>query len=154
FLSTIAVTIVITFWAARRNRGRASFYIAEGKISAPQNGLAIAGDFLSAGTVLGNVGIFFTFGMDASPYLLGSLAGLLLLMALIFGSLRLLGRFTIGDVITHRLDSSRLRVVTGSCTVVISLLNLVAQLVGAGALVAIVFGIPFDTAVILIASLM
>src|SRR3546814_11676816 len=58
FFATVAVTIAITFWAARRNSGRASYYAAEGRISAPQNGLAIAGDFLSAGTVLGIVGLF------------------------------------------------------------------------------------------------
>src|SRR3546814_14294078 len=79
FFATVAVTIAITFWAARRNSGRASYYAAEGRISAPQNGLAIAGDFLSAGTVLGIVGLFFAVGMDAAPYLITPIAGLVLL---------------------------------------------------------------------------
>lgn len=154
FLATVAVTMAITFWAARRNSGRASFYAAEGKISAPQNGLAIAGDFLSAGTVLGIVGLFFAVGMDAAPYLITPLAGLFLMLALIVGPLRRLGRFTLGDVITHRLDAPRMRIVIGLCTIVISLINLVAQLVGAGALIAIVFGIPFNMAVLIVATLM
>ena len=154
FLATVAVTMAITFWAARRNVGRASLYAAEGKISAPQNGLAIAGDFLSAGTVLGIVGLFFAVGMDAAPYLITPLAGLFLMLTLIVGPLRRLGRFTLGDVITHRIDSPRMRIVIGLCTIVISLINLVAQLVGAGALIAIVFGIPFNMAVLTVASLM
>jgi len=154
FLATVAVTIAITFWAARRNSGRASFYAAEGKISAPQNGLAIAGDFLSAGTVLGIVGLFFSVGMDAAPYLITPLAGLFLMLTLIVGPLRRLGRFTLGDVITHRLQAPKMRIVIGLCTIVISLINLVAQLVGAGALIAIVFGIPFNIAVVIVATLM
>lgn len=154
FLATVAITIAITFWAARRNSGRASFYAAEGKISAPQNGLAIAGDFLSAGTVLGIVGLFFAVGMDAAPYLITPLAGLFLMLTLIVGPLRRLGRFTLGDVITHRLESPQIRIVIGLCTIVISLINLVAQLVGAGALISIVFGIPFNFAVGIIAALM
>ena len=154
FLATVAITMAITFWAARRNSGRASFYAAEGKISAPQNGLAIAGDFLSAGTVLGIVGLFFAVGMDAAPYLITPLAGLFLMLALIVGPLRRLGRFTLGDVITHRLDAPRMRIVIGLCTIVISLINLVAQLVGAGALIAIVFGLAFNMAVLIVAVLM
>jgi len=154
FLITIAVTIAITYWAARRNTGRASLYAAEGKISPMQNGLAIAGDFLSAGTVLGIVGLFFSVGMDAAPYLITPLAGLFLMLALIVGPLRRLGRYTLGDVVDHRLEEPRLRVVVGLCTIVISLINLVAQLVGAGALISIVFGIGFSPAVIIIAALM
>lgn len=154
FLATVAVTVVITYFAARRNTGRASYYAAEGKISAPQNGLAIAGDFLSAGTVLGIVGLFFAVGMDAAPYLITPLAGLFLMLSLIVGPLRRLGRFTLGDVVTHRLGDPRMRVVIGLCTIVISLINLVAQLVGAGALISIVFGLGFNFAVVIVAALM
>lgn len=154
FFATIAITIAITYWAARRNSGRASFYAAEGKITANQNGLAIAGDFLSAGTILGSVGLFFTFGMDAAVYLVGPLAGLFLMLMLIVGPLRRLGRFTIGDVVASQLASPRIRVVIGLCTVVVSLINLVAQLVGAGGLIAIVFGIPFNQAVFIVGTLM
>lgn len=154
FLATVVITIAITFWAARRNSGRASFYAAEGRISAPQNGLAIAGDFLSAGTVLGIVGLYFGVGMDAAPYLITPLAGLFLMLTLIVGPLRRLGRYTLGDVVTHRLAAPKMRVVIGLCTIVISLINLVAQLVGAGALISIVFGIPFNFAVVIVATLM
>src|SRR3546814_12795276 len=84
--------------------------------------------------------------MDAAPYLITPIAGLVLLLALIVGPLRKLGRYTLGDVVTHRLDNPRMRVVVGLCTIVISLINLVAQLVGAGSLIAIVFGIAFNYA--------
>ena len=154
FLLTIAITVAITFWAARRNRGRAAFYAAEGRITAPQNGLAIAGDFLSAGTIFGIVGLFFGFGLDATPYMIGPLVGLLLMLAVIVRPLRRLGKYTLGDVITHRWPQSRGRTVVGLCSVAISLIYLVAQLVGAGALISIVFGIDFDRAVVIIAALM
>lgn len=154
FLLTIAVTIAITFWAARRNSGRASFYAAEGRITAPQNGLAIAGDFLSAGTIFGIVGLFFGFGLDAAPYMIGPLVGLLLMLAIIVTPLRRLGRYTLGDVITHKWSTPGARIVVGLCSVAVSLIYLVAQLVGAGALISIVFDIGFDRAVIIIATLM
>lgn len=154
FIVTVLITVAITWWAARRNTGRASLYAAEGKITAGQNGLAIAGDFLSAGTVLGIVGLFFAVGMDAAPYLITPLAGLFLMLTLIVGPLRRLGRYTLGDVVSHRLSAGGPRIVVGLCTIVISLINLIAQLVGAGALIAIVFGIPFNIAVVIVTTLM
>src|SRR3546814_4759848 len=123
-------------------------------MSSPQNVLAIAVDFLSAGSVLGSVGLFFAVCMDAAPDLITPIDCLVLLLALIVGPLRKLGRYTLGDVVTHRLDNPRMRVVVGLCTIVISLINLVAQLVGAGALIAIVFGIAFNYAVVIVAALM
>ena len=94
--------------------------------------------------MLGIVGLFYSVGMDAAPYLITPLAGLFLMLTLIVGPLRRLGRYTLGDVITHRLEAPRMRIVIGLCTIVISLINLVAQLVGAGLLIAIVFGIPYQ----------
>jgi cation/acetate symporter len=154
FLATVVITLLITVWAARRNTGRGSYYAADGRITGTQNGFAIAGDFMSAGTVLGIVGLYFLVGVDVSIYFIAPMAGLCLGLALLVGPLRRLGRFTLGDVVQARLHDPRIRLVLGICTIVISLINLVAQLVGAGGLIAIVFGLPFNLAVAAVGTLM
>lgn len=154
FLVTILVTVAITAWAARRSRGKASFYAAEGRITGTQNGFAIAGDYLSAGTILGVVGLYSFIGIDVSLYYIAPLAGLCLGLALLVGPLRRMGRFTLGDVLETRLDDRRIRVIPGICTIVISLINLVAQMVGAGTLIGIVFGLQFNHAVLIVGTLM
>mgnify|MGYP001617645676 CR=1 FL=1 len=154
FFGTIVVTMLITVWAASRNSGRASYYAAGGRINGVQNGMAIAGDYMSAGTVLGIVGLYFLVGVDVALYFIAPLAGLALSLAVLVGPLRRLGRYTLGDVVEARLQDPRMRVVLGICTITISLINLVAQLVGAGALISIVFGLPFNLAVVVVGGLM
>lgn len=154
FLATIALTLVITIAAARRSRGRASFYAASSSISAGQNGLAIAGDFMSASTLLGITGLYFMNGTDAAIYYIGALTGLCLILILIAAPLRRLGRFTLGDVMEGRLNDRRLRIFSGVGTVVISLFYLVAQLVGAGSLISLLFGLSFLQAVLIVGVLM
>lgn len=154
FLATVAITLVITVWAARRSTGRASLYAASGNVTATQNGLAIAGDFLSAGTVLGIVGLYFIAGVDVSLYFIAPMAGFALLMVLIVGPLRRMGRYTLGDVVMSKVADKRMRVVLGLCTIVISLINLIAQLVGAGGLISVVFGLSFNQAVVVVGLLM
>lgn len=154
FFVTIAITLAITFWAARRNTGRASFYAAEGRISGTQNGFAIAGDYMSAGTILGIVGLYTLVGVDVSLYFIAPLGGLCLGLAILVGPLRRMGKYTLGDVVQSRLKNPRTRVVLGACTITISLINLVAQMVGAGGLISIVFGLEFNLAVITVGTLM
>jgi len=154
FLIVVAATLAITRWAASRASGREGFYAANGSVSAGQNGLAIAGDFVSAATLLGTTGIYFAAGADSILYLVPFLLGLCFMLAWIAGPLRELGRFTLGDVVTSRLDSPVLRVYSGASTIVISLIYLVAQLVGAGGLIAILFGLPFVAAVVIVGALM
>lgn len=154
FLATIVVTLAITIWAARRNTGRASYYAAESRIGGVQNGFAIAGDYMSAGTVLGIVGLYSFIGVDVSLYFIAPMAGLALGLALLVSPLRRLGRFTLGDVVQSRLRDPRMRVVIGACTITISLINLVAQMVGAGGLISIVFGLTFNVAVVVVGTLM
>ncbi|MEA3299844.1 MAG: cation acetate symporter [Pseudomonadota bacterium] len=154
FFVTIAVTLGITFWAARRNTGKASFYAAEGKIGGTQNGFAIAGDYMSAGTILGIVGLYTLVGVDVSLYFIAPLGGLCLGLAILVGPLRRMGKYTLGDVVQSRLQNPRTRVVLGACTITISLINLVAQMVGAGGLISIVFGLEFNLAVITVGTLM
>src|SRR5687768_1235598 len=132
FIVVVIATLGITKWAAGRASGREGMYAAHGSISAPQNGLAIAGDFVSASTLLGTTAIFFSVGADSSLYLAPFLLGMCLILAWIAGPLRALGRFTLGDVVTARLQSDVLRTYSGFSTIVISLIYLVAQMVGAG----------------------
>ena len=154
FLVTIAATLVITAWAARRGQDRASMYAASGRITGAQNGLAIAGDFMSATTVLGVVGLFFGGGVDTMIYFLAPLAAMCLILLWIAGPLRRLGRFTLGDVLVARLNSPAMRVFSGVSTIVISLIYLIAQLVGAGALISVLFGLSFTHAVLIVGALM
>ncbi|MEI9965575.1 MAG: hypothetical protein WDM92_13815 [Caulobacteraceae bacterium] len=154
FLATVAVTLVITAWAARRGQDRASMYAASSAITGGQNGLAIAGDFMSATTVLGVVGLYFGGGVDTMIYFIAPLAAMCLILLWVAGPLRRLGRFTLGDVLVARLSDSRMRVFSGVSTIVISLIYLIAQLVGAGALISVLFGLSFDHAVIIVGALM
>lgn len=154
FFITIAITLAITLWAAGRNTGKAAFYAAEGKITGTQNGFAIAGDYMSAGTILGIVGLYTLIGVDVSLYFIAPLGGLCLGLAILVGPLRRMGKFTLGDVVQGRLKAPRSRVILGVCTITISLINLVAQMVGAGGLISIVFGLEFNFAVVIVGGLM
>ncbi len=155
FVATVAATLVITLWASRRAKSRADLYAAGGKLSGPQNGLAIAGDFMSATTFLGMTGMYFDAGIDQTAiYYLTPLVGLCLMMLLLAGPLRRAGKFTLGDVMATRLKSPGMRVFAGVSTIVISLLYLIGQMVGAGTLIGALFGIPFGWAVIIVGLLM
>jgi cation/acetate symporter len=154
FLSVVLLTLLITLWAAKRSSGRASFYAASSQIAGWQNGFAIAGDYLSAGTVLGAVGLYSLIGVDLALYLATPVAGMCLMMVLIVSPLRRFGRYTLGDVLGTKLPHPRTRLAVAICTVTISLLYLVAQLVGAGALISIVFDLKFATAAISVGLLM
>lgn len=154
FLVTVAATLGITAWAARKGSDPASMYAAGGKITGGQNGLAIAGDFMSATAVLGVVGFYFAAGVDSMIYFIAPLGAMCLLLLFIAGPLRRLGRYTLGDVVTARLADPRLRAFSGVSTIVISLLYLIPQLVGAGALISVLFGLGFNTSVMIIGALM
>ena len=154
FLVTVALTLAITAWAARKGSDRESMYAASSRITGGQNGLAIAGDFMSATTVLGVVGLFFNGGVDTMIYFITPPAAMCLILLWTAGPLRRLGRFTLGDVLVSRLQDPKMRVFSGISTIVISLIYLIAQLVGAGALVSVLFGLSFDHAVIIVGALM
>ncbi|WP_395670731.1 sodium:solute symporter family transporter [Phenylobacterium sp.] len=154
FVTTVLATLVITAWAGRRTSQRADFYAAGSRITGTQNGLAIAGDFMSATTVLGIAGLYFASGWDVAIYYLAPLAGLCLMLLLIAGPLRRLGQFTLGDVMVSRLADDRLRVFAGLSTIAVSLVYLVAQMVGAGTLISLLFGLTFEWSVILVGGLM
>jgi cation/acetate symporter len=154
FGATILVTLVITWWAARRSIGRDSVYAASSSISGVQNGFAIAGDFMSATTILGLTALYYNTGLDATIYFAAPFIGFFLILALVAAPLRQMGRFTLGDVVSARTGSTALRRFAAVATIVISLIYLVAQLVGAGKLISILFGAPFPIAVAIVGGLM
>lgn len=154
FAAMILLTLGITAWAARRVNSRTGFYTAGGTIGGVQNGLAISGDFMSAATFLGITGLVFVGGYDAIIYIISPLAGLALILALFAEPLRRLGRYTLADLLAARFPGPGVRSYAASSTLLISLFYLVAQVVGAGALIEAVFGIAYSTAVLIVGTLM
>jgi cation/acetate symporter len=154
FAATIVLTLGITIWAGRKSTSKSDYYAAGGRISGMQNGLAITGDVLSAAALLGTTAFFFNSGLDAAFYCVPPVAGFTLLLLYIAGPLRRLGRFTLADVVASRFPENRLRLFSGISTIVISLIYLVAQMVGAGNLVYILLGVPFTPAVVGIGIMM
>jgi cation/acetate symporter len=154
FAAFVAVTLGITYWANRRSEGAKDFYAAGGKITARQNGLAIAGDYISAASFLGTVSVFFSIGTDGLLYAVGAVAGWPISTFLIGERLRNLGRYTFSDALSFRLAERPVRLLAAVSTLCLSGCYLVAQLVGAGTLVQILFNIPYAQAVVLVGTLM
>lgn len=154
FLVFIVATMGITWWAARRTRTTADFYTAGGGITGFQNGLAIAGDYLSAASFLGIAGMVYVSGFDGMIYAIGFLFGWPVVMFLIAERLRNLGRYNFADVTSYRLAETPLRVLAASASLLIIALYLIAQMVGAGKLIVLLFGIRYELAVSIVGALM
>ncbi|WP_028997792.1 cation acetate symporter [Azohydromonas australica] len=150
----VLATLLITRWAARRNHSVEDHYAAGGKITAMQNGWAIAGDYMSAASLLGISALVFTSGYDGLIYSIGFLASWPVILFLIAEPLRNLGRYTLADVVSYRLQRTPIRTFSASSSIVIVLLYLVSQMVGAGKLVELLFGLSYTTAVVLVGVLM
>jgi cation/acetate symporter len=148
FLGFVAVTLGITWWAARRGtRSAKDFYAAGGGLGGVQNGLAIAGDYTSAATFLGVTALVYASGYDGMIYAIGFLVGFPMILFLVAEPLRNLGRFTFADVVAYRLREGPVRTVAAMNTLVIVLFYLIAQMVGAGKLIQLLFGLPYAVAV-------
>jgi cation/acetate symporter len=154
FLLFVASTLFITRWAARKNNSVADHYAAGGKITAFQNGWAIAGDYMSAASLLGISALVFTSGYDGLIYSIGFLASWPIILFLIAEPLRNLGRYTLADVVSHRLQQRPIRAFAATSSIVIVLLYLVSQMVGAGKLVELLFGFNYTVAVVIVGVLM
>ncbi|QHG64626.1 cation acetate symporter [Pseudomonas putida] len=154
FLLFVSMTLLITWWAARRTRSTSDFYTAGGGISGLQNGLAIAGDYMSASTLLGLSSMVFAKGYDGIIYVTGFFVGWPILTFLMAERMRNLGRYTFADIVSFRLDPKRVRVLAacGSLTVVCCYLLL--QMVGAGQLIKLLFGLDYTVAVVVVGLLM
>ncbi len=154
FTVVIAATLLITRWASRRTRSRSDFYAAGGSITGAQNGLAIAGDFMSASTILGMAGLMFMGNADAIIYVIAPLVGFTIILLFIAEPLRELGRYTVGEVIALRFPGRAMRAFTAASSLVVTIFYLIAQMVGAGALIEILLGVDYNYAVVLVALLM
>ena len=145
FFGFISITLAITFWAAKRTRTTEHFYAAGRTISAGQNGFALAGDHMSAASFLGIAGLVSTTGFDGLIYSTGWLVGWPVVLFLIAEPLRNLGRYTFADVVAIRLRQTPVRIAAALGTLATVTLYLIAQMVGAGGLIRLMFGSPLDT---------
>ncbi|AGN86765.1 cation/acetate symporter ActP [Enterobacter sp. R4-368] len=153
FVIFVALTLYITYWASKRVRSRSDYYTAGGNITGFQNGLAIAGDFMSAASFLGISALVYTSGYDGLIYSLGFLVGWPIILFLI-ERLRNLGRYTFADVASYRLKQGPIRTLSACGSLVVVALYLIAQMVGAGKLIELLFGLNYHVAVVLVGVLM
>lgn len=154
FLLFVGATLGVTYWAAQRTRSTADYYAAGGSITGFQNGLAIAGDYMSAASFLGISGLVFMSGYDGLIYSIGFLIGWPLILFLIAERLRNLGRYTFADVASYRLGQLPIRTLSAFGSLAVVALYLIAQMVGAGKLIQILFGLPYELAVVMVGVLM
>ena len=148
FLVIVALTLAVTWWAARRTRSTKEFYAAGRSVSGLQNGLALAGDYMSAASFLGIAGLVALRGYDGMIYATGWLVGWPALMFLIAEPVRNLGKYTFADVVAFRLKQVPVRIASAFGGILTVLFYTIAQMVGAGNLIALMFGLPYDWAVI------
>ena len=154
FVLFVLTTLCITVWAAKKTRTKSDFYTAGGGIPAWQNGIAISGDFLSAATLLGMTSGIYAMGVDGITLIAGTLGAWPIVLFLIAERLRNLGRFTFIDVITFRLTATALRPIAAIASLVVLMFYLIAQLVGAGKLIQLLFGLDYKVAIISVSVLM
>ncbi|MEX2154111.1 MAG: sodium/solute symporter [Gemmatimonadaceae bacterium] len=154
FFVFIAITLGITYWAARKTRTTEHFYAAGRTISPVQNGLALAGDYMSAASFLGIAGLVSTTGFDGLIYSTGWLVGWPVVLFLIAEPLRNLGRYTFADVVALRLKQTPVRIAAAIGTLATVIFYLIAQMVGAGGLIKLMFGLEYETAIIIVGAAM
>jgi cation/acetate symporter len=154
FLLFVALTLAITWWAAKRTRSAREFYAAGRSISPLQNGLALAGDYMSAASFLGIAGLVALKGYDGMIYATGWLVGWPALLFLVAEPLRNLGKYTFADVVAYRLRQKPVRIAAAIGGILTVLFYTIAQMVGAGNLVKLMFGIHYETAVVIVGSVM
>jgi cation/acetate symporter len=154
FILVVAGAVAITILAARSTNSTSDFLAAGGRITPLQNGLALAGDFMSAGAFLGLSALIFNSGFDGFIYAVGYIAGWPLLMFLIAEPLRNLGRFTMADALGYRFDARKVRPLVAITSLVLVVFYLIAQMVGAGQVIQLMFGLQYTTAVVLVGALM
>ncbi len=154
FIVFIALSLGITVWASRKTRTTDQFYAAGRSVTAFQNGLALAGDYMSAASFLGIVGLVSTSGFDGLLYSIGFLVGWPVVMFLIAEPLRNLGRYTFADVLAARLRATPIRIAASIGGLAVITFYLIAQMVGAGNLIRLLFGLPYEFAVVIVGVVM
>ena len=154
FVIFIGLSLLITWWAAKRTRNTKDFYAAGGSVTALQNGLALAGDYMSAASFLGIAGMVALNGFDGLIYSIGFLVGWPVVVCLIAEPLRNLGRFTFSDVVAFRLRQAPVRVAAAAGSLAVVAFYLIAQMVGAGNLIRLLFGLDYEIAVAIVGVVM
>jgi cation/acetate symporter len=154
FAAVIAITMYVTYLAAKRVRSASQFYTAGGQVSGFQNGWAIAGDYLSAASFLGIAGLISLYGYDGFMYSVGFLVAFITVLLLIAEPCRNIGRYTLSDILAYRNDPRTTRVVGAISVITVSTFYLTAQMVGGGVLVKTMIGIDYETSVACVGVLM
>ena len=154
FVLFVCLTLGITYWAAKRTKSAAQFYSAGGGITGFQNGIAIAGDYMSAASFLGISGLVYLSGFDGLIYSVGFLVGWPIVTFLIAEPLRNLGKYTFADVASFRLGQTPIRILAACGSLVTVVFYLIAQMVGAGKLIQLLFGLDYWIAVVIVGVLM
>ena len=154
FFIFVGATLGITYWAAKKTKSASDFYTAGGGISGFQNGMAIAGDYMSAASFLGLSGLVYLQGYDGLVYAVGFLVGWPVILFLMAEKLRNLGKFTFADIAAYRLGQKEIRTLAAFGSLSVVILYLIAQMVGSGKLIQVLFGLPYEYAVILVGIMM
>lgn len=154
FLLFVALTLLITYWAAKRTKTTSEYYAAARQVTALQNGLALAGDYMSAASFLGIAGLVALKGFDGMIYGIGFLVGWPLLLFLLAEPLRNLGKFTFADVLAYRMQNRPIRVAAAVGGILTVLFYTIAQMVGAGNLIKLMFGLPYEVAIVIVGIVM
>jgi len=157
FLVFIAITLGITWWAARQSSGASAYFAAGRRVKGWQNGIAVAGDYMSAASFLGIAGIIAFQGYDGFMYSVGWLVAYLTVLLIVAEPLRNVGKYTMGDVLAYRLRPRPVRAMASLSTLTVSTFYMIAQMVGAGTLVALLLkgsGITYNWAVMIVGALM
>src|SRR5512136_28085 len=154
FFLIVVLTLAITYWAAKRTKSTKEFYAAGRSVSAFQNGLALSGDYMSAASFLGIAGLVALKGYDGMIYATGWLVGWPALMFLLAEPLRNLGKYTFADVVAFRLKQTPVRIASAVGGILTVLVYTIAQMVGAGNLIKLMFGIPYEWAEIIVGVVM
>lgn len=154
FVAIVGLTLIITWWASRKTSTASDFYTAGGGLTGWQNGMAISGDYLSAASFLGIAGSIALNGFDGFFFSLGYLVAYLVVLYIVAEPLRNLGKFTLADMISARFDAKKVRGTAALSSIVIVLFYMIAQLVGAGALIQLLLGIDYWIAVLLVGFMM
>ena len=154
FLFFVSLTLIITYFASKRTNSAEDFYTAGGGLTGWQNGLAIAGDYLSAASFLGIAGAIALWGFDGFFYSIGYLTAYLIVLYIVAEPLRNLGKYTLADMIAARFELKKVRATAAISSITIVIFYMLAQLVGAGALIQLLFNIPYTWAVIIVGIMM
>ncbi len=154
FCVFVALSMGITYWASNRTKSTSDFYTAGGGITGAQNGLAIAGDYMSAATLLGLTALVYGSGFDGYLYMLAFFAGWPVILFMMAERLRNLGRFTFSDITSFRLDQGKVRTMAAISSLTVVCFYLIAQMVGAGQLIKLLFGLDYNIAIVGVGVLM